>query len=477
MDQVWSHYINGKSVPPSGGQYTDEFDPRTGEKSFEVARGNAADVEAAVACAAQAWPAWRDRRPILRGRILSAIAQKIREHAGELADIDQRETGRPRPNALGDIEGAAQYFEYYAGLVNVEHGEVIDLGAAYHSYVRREPYGVVGIILPWNGPLNQAGRGIAPALAAGNTVVSKPSEFTSATLVAMARIAVEECGLPAGVLNVVTGLGDEVGAALVAHPIVRKVSFTGSQRVGQLIGKLAGERLIPVALELGGKSANIVFEDADLAQAVPGAIKAFAFNAGQACSAGSRCLVQRSIHDQFIAKLKTELEKVKIGGDDAMFGPIITRAQFDKVQTYCKLAESEGIASFVGGTVNQIPGEENGWYVRPVVLTGVNNDMRVAREEIFGPVLSVIPFDDEKDAIRIANDSEYGLVAGLWTHNLGRAHRVAALLEAGQVFVNEYYAGGVETPFGGYKKSGIGREKGVEALAHYTQVKCVTVKL
>ena len=478
MDKRWNHFINGVCVAPAGGQYLREFDPRTGEESFTVARGNSVDVNAAVAGARQAWAAWRDRRPIERGRILSMIALKIRQHRAHLAHIDQCETGRSSANALADIETAALYFEFYAGLVNTGHGQVIDLGSGYHSYTRHEPYGVVGIILPWNSPLTQAGRGVAPALATGNTVVAKPSEYTSASLLELARIAVEECALPPGVLNVVTGTGEEAGAALVAHAAVRKVSFTGSVRVGQAIGKVAAERIIPVGLELGGKSPNIVFADADLDLAVPGALKAFLFNAGQACSAGSRCLLERSIHDAFVQRLKSELETVKVGSaDDAMIGPIITRAQYEKVQGYCQQAESQGARAFVGGVLQNSAGQENGWYVCPVVMTGVTNDMRIAREEIFGPVLSVIPFDDEEHAIRLANDSEYGLVAGIWTTDLARAHRVAAALEAGQVFVNEYYAGGVETPFGGYKKSGIGREKGVDALLHYTQVKCVTVKL
>lgn len=478
MNQVWNHYIDGRSVAPQSGKFLDEFDPRTGEKSFAIARGNAADIDAAVAGAAAAWPAWRDLRPIVRGRILTTIAHKIREHMDELILIDQRETGRPRASALADIETGAQYFEFYAGLVNTGHGEVIDLGSGYHSYTRREPYGVVAVILPWNGPLNQAGRGIGPALATGNTVVAKPSEFTSATMLALARIMVEECGLPPGVVNVVTGTGDEAGAALVAHQSVRKVSFTGSVRAGQIIGKVGAERLIPVGLELGGKSANIVFADADLAAAVPGAIKAFTFNAGQACSSGSRLLVERRVHDEFVERLKAELQHVQVGSaEGAAYGPIITRAQFEKVQSYCKLAEAEGARAFVGGSLETSAGQEHGWYVRPMVVTGATNEMRIAREEIFGPVLSVIPFDDEADAIRMANDSEYGLVAGIWTTSLARALRVAALLQVGQVFVNEYYGGGVETPFGGFKKSGLGREKGVEALGHYTQVKCVTVKL
>jgi len=473
----WNHYINGAPAKPASGAYLSEFDPRTGQESLTIARGNADDVNAAVAAAQQAWPEWRDRRPIERGRILMRIAHKIREHSAELIRIDQSETGRTAAASGADVETAALYFEFYAGLVNVGHGSVIDLGSGYHSYTRHESFGAVAIILPWNAPLNQAGRGIGPALATGNTVVAKPSEFTSVTTLEVARIAVEECGLPPGVLNVVTGLGAEVGTALVEHETIRKVSFTGSVRTGQAIGRIAADRIIPVGLELGGKSPNIIFADADLDQAVPGAMKAFLFNAGQVCSSGSRCLVQRSIHDEFVQRLRQALETVQVGsGDGAIVGPIITRAQFEKVQSYCSLLEAQGATAHVGGVLQE-DAAKAGWYVRPIVVTGVNNDMQIAREEIFGPVLSVIPFDDEAEAIRIANDTDFGLVAGIWTTNLSRAHRMAARLEAGQVFINEYYAGGVETPFGGYKQSGYGREKGLEALSHYTQVKCVTVKL
>lgn len=471
------HFIDGRSVGPHGGRYLEGFNPVTGQAISRVARGDGSDVDSAVRAASTALPGWRGLRPSARGRILTEIARMIRRRLDDFVAIERLETGKSLVLARMEMEVTAQYFEFYGGLVNANQGNTVDLGEGYHSYTRREPFGVVGAILPWNAPLNQAGRACAPALAVGNTVVAKPSEATSGSLLALARFAVEECGLPPGVLNVVTGVGKEAGEALVVHKDVRKLAFTGSLRAGREIGKVAADRILPLTLELGGKSPDIVFADADLAAAVPGVLKGFLLHAGQVCLAGTRILVERSIHDKFLSALKQAIASFSVGGDESIVGPMTTRAQYEKVQEYYALAREEGAVAEVGGALPTDEKLKSGWFVAPTIYSGVRNDMRIAQEEIFGPVACVIPFDDEKQAIEIANDTDYGLGAGIWTRDLSRAHRVAAQIEAGQIYVNEYMAGGVETPLGGYKLSGYGREKGLEALHHYTQLKSVTIRL
>jgi aldehyde dehydrogenase (NAD+) len=475
MKKQWKHFIEGKFVAPTSGEYLQEYKPMTGELGEEISRGSAADVDAAVTSAHAAIGSWKDKKQIERGRVLMAIARDIRENAKNFALQEADETGKPLKVAAFEVELCAQYFEYYGGLAPALHGEQIDLGPNYHCYTSRDPFGVIGVILPWNAPMNQAGRAIAPALAAGNTVVVKPSEYTSISLLQMAQMAVEKSGLPAGVFNVVTGTGKETGEPLVLHPLVRKLAFTGSVRAGREIGKLAGDRILPLTLELGGKSPNIIFEDADLDKAIHGSIMAFTINSGQVCLAGTRALVHESIFDEFAERIAAAVKKLPVSdGIEFGLGPMTTKAQYDQVGRYYDVAKEEGATALVGG---EMPKTEGGWYVAPTVYTNVTNDMRIAQEEVFGPVLVLIPFKDEDEAIAIANDTDYGLAAGLWTRDLSRAHRVASKIEAGQVYVNEYPSGGVETPFGGYKKSGYGREKGLEALHHYTQTKTTIVRL
>lgn len=463
-----NHWIDGAETEPSTGLYIDSANPGSMEVVAHVARGDSTDVALAVDAASRARAAWRDSSTWDRGRVLGAIASRMRAEVEELARLECLETAKPLATAIAEVQGAADYFEFYAGLVHTPIGETLDLGPAFHSYTRREPFGVVGIITPWNVPINQAARAGAPALAAGNTVVIKPSEFTSATTVALARIATE-CDIPNGVFNVVLGIGPEAGQALVEHPAVRKLAFTGSVVAGQVIGRIAADKIMPLTLELGGKSASIVFADADLERAALGTLKGFTTNAGQVCSASTRLLVQRGVHDRVVDLLADHARALKAGFD---IGPLTTPAQFQKVSDLLEQAKAEGATAVAGGSLDP---DMQGLFVPPTVFTDVTPDSRIAQEEIFGPVLVVIPFDTEDEAVQIANDTDYGLVAGVWTADVARALRVADQMEAGQVFVNTWTTGAVQTPFGGYKKSGYGREKGLEALHHYSQLKSVTI--
>jgi aldehyde dehydrogenase (NAD+) len=473
-----SNYIGGRFEPVSAGESIDVWSPSTGEKWGTIGRSTGKDVDLAVRSAAGAQPAWAALRPIARARILMRIADYIRTNVEQFAEVEYSQTGKVRQFVNHEINAAADYFELYAGLCNVPQGERIDIGGDFHCYTRREPYGVVGIITPWNSPLGQLARGLAPALAVGNAVVGKPSEFTSGTSLMLAQAAVEHCGLPAGLFNIVTGLGPEAGAALAGHPLVRKIAFTGSVRAGREIGHIAADRIIPLNLELGGKSANIIFEDADIDAAVRGAVLAIALNSGQVCWAGSRLLVHRPVYERVLTALAEFAQGFRSGpGEGCMMGAITTRAQYDRVRSYFDVAAADGARLLVGGPDVRDPDWGNGWYVPLTIYADVSNDMRIAREEIFGPVLSVIPFDAEEEAIAIANDSDYGLLAGIWTTNLSRAHRVAAQIQAGNISINEYTSGDVELPFGGFKNSGYGKEKGAVALEHYSHLKTVRIRL
>ena len=472
--------IDGARAGASDGGVIDVYDPSTGELLARVARGTKDDINRAVQSARGAMEskAWRDMAPAERGRIMNRMAQTIRDRAEELAVLESRDNGKPLRQARTDVQVSARYFEFFAGVADKIMGQTIPLGPGFLDFTIKEPIGVSAQIIPWNYPIQIGSRGVAPALAAGCAIVMKPAEDAPMTALRLGEIGLA-CGLPPGVLNVVPGIGEEAGAALAGHPDINQLTFTGSVEVGIAVAKMAADNIVPVVMELGGKSPNIVFADADLDLAVQGVSTAIFQNAGQTCSAGSRLLVERTMHDALVEKLISRAKAMKIGPgvSDPDMGPIISKKQLDTIERYVKVGEGEGAHVAAGGKRPNDVGLAGGNYFQPTLLTGVTRGMRVAQEEIFGPVLAIIPFDELEEAAAIANDSVFGLVAGVWTRDINKALTLAMRIKSGQVYINTYGAGGgVELPFGGYKKSGYGREKSLEALASYTQIKNVCIK-
>lgn len=477
MTRVWSaeHFINGRHVRSPEGETLAVVAPATGETIAEIACGKAAEVDQAVKAARAAYEgAWGALTAAERGRLLSRLGLKILDHRDELTALEAADTGKPMSQARADIEATARYFEFYGGAADKVHGQVIPFLAGYAVTLVHEPHGVTGHILPWNYPAQMFGRSLAPSLAMGNAVVLKPAEDACLTSLRLSELA-SEVGFPDGAVNVVTGRGEEAGAALASHPGIGFLSFTGSPEVGRLVQKAAADNYVACTLELGGKSPQIVFEDADLEAALPVVCKSIVQNTGQTCSAGSRVLVQRSIYDGFVSDLAGRFAKLRAGTPemDLDCGPVINPRQRERVQGFIDRAKAEAIPLLAEGSIAEgVP--SGGYYVRPTLFGPVPRGNSLACDEVFGPVLSVLPFEDEADAVKLANATDYGLVAGVWTGNGDRQQRVARKVRVGQVFINGYGAGGgVELPFGGVGKSGHGREKGFLALEEFAVTKTI----
>jgi betaine-aldehyde dehydrogenase len=472
-----SHYINGRFVEDDQGADLPVIYPATGETIAVLHVATPTIVEQAVEAAREAQPAWGRLKPVERGRILRRAADILRERNAKLARLETLDTGKPIQETLvADAASAADALEFCGSAVAAFNGEYVDLGGPF-AYTRREPLGVCVGIGAWNYPIQGAGWKSAPALGMGNAMVFKPSENTPLSALALAEIY-SEAGLPDGLFNVIQGFGD-VGAVLASHPVVAKVSLTGSVPTGKKVLALAGSHMKHATMELGGKSPLIVFDDADVENAVGGAMLGNFYSAGQVCSNGTRVFVQKGIHDRFLDRLTERTKAIRIGDPldpDTQIGPLINKAQHEKVTGYIEIGKAEGARLHCGGGVPVLQGFEGGFFIEPTIFTGVEDEMRIAREEIFGPVMCVLTFDDEDEAIARANDTEFGLSAGVFTRDLPRAHRVVGRLQAGTCWINTYNLTPVEIPFGGYKQSGIGRENALDALRHYSQVKSVYVE-
>lgn len=482
-DEFGSHqfktqlYIDGEWRDAADGQTFSTHNPANNDEIGRVAQATESDVDDAVDAARRALDRseWAEMEATKRGDLLRNLAAAIQDRKEELARLETLDCGRPLHEARGVIDSAASHLEYYADLTDKIQGETIPVPGDRFSFTVREPYGVSVHIVPWNAPFSLAFRDIAPALACGNAIVAKPSTKTPLTALEMGDLAAE-VGFPDGVVNVIPGPGNPTGSALVSHEDTHRTTFTGSLATGRKIMELSAQTISPVNLELGGKSPNIVFPDANMEAALDGAIRGIFRNAGQMCIAGSRLFLHEDIHDEFIDGLVERAESLRIGpglDEETDIGPIISPEDREDILEYIEIGQQEGATLVTGGDVPDDPSLPDGNYVEPTIFTDVDNGMRIAQEEIFGPVLCVLEFSSREEAIRKANDTEFGLYAGLWTNDLERAHDVATAIESGYVAVNEYPVLFPATPFGGYKKSGLGRERGIQVLDHYTQLKGV----
>nr|WP_328702104.1 aldehyde dehydrogenase family protein [Alicyclobacillus fructus] len=477
---AFAMYVGGRFVGTDNAETRELFDPATGRAFGRVVEPQPSDLRAAVRVARKVfdeseWP-WLSARE--RANLLLRIATKVEELGETFARLETLQTGKPLRESRLDVEDCVQCFRYYAGLIMQPNGMLLSVPESVHSYTFRQPIGVCGLIVPWNFPLLIACWKLAPALATGNTCILKPSEWTPVTALLLAKV-LDEAGLPPGVVNVVPGAGDPIGRALVEDPDVNRVSFTGGTATGLNILQAAALNITRVSLELGGKSAVIVFEDADWECAVDHALFAIYYGAGQVCAAGSRLLLESTIHDRFLSELKTRAEHIRVGDgfdESVEMGPLVSEAHMRRVLQFIDKGREEGAQLVTGGKRATFPPPlAQGYFMQPTIFAGVTSDMSIVREEIFGPVLTVQPFVNEEDAVRMANDSQYGLAAGVFTRDVARVHRVVRRLQAGITWVNTYHTAYVEAPWGGLKRSGVGRELGIEAVHEYTEIRQVQI--